>query len=183
LKSLLGFTSDLSTDESYIGSRRSQGSFYPSAYVTSFLSQSKWTGGAVQTKALSGKTMTTLKGVRRQEGNLKIDFLNGNRELASPSLFYGATYEGSGITEITHCELDWWNASNQGWSDGRPVRYFANASDCALTLNTSAQNYASSSFNTWVFQSNGDIADHLTQMFPPAVVYWAFNTKIFEWVG
>lgn len=194
LRDLLGYTATTLTGaNSYLAPRRIRAAYYPTqATVREHYPVPAYPMFA-QTRALSGVTRTTIGGPDIDEAEFELQYLDDSSRLVSPAGAMATTYANAaatetGLTEYRHARDHWWmagSANQQGWVDGRPVRYFANASDAVRPLAGGAWSPGSTTYTTWVLRGAGDNAGGFpaTKMRPPRTIHHRLEIAATEYVA
>lgn len=164
----LGFTSvTLTGQNSYTGSRRMRGSWYPDRPPSIYDPQPYAAGGASQEFAASGAAASEACGEEPDETQFEFPAVNNVTEYSSPAGSYGASYGGAGITDFSHARDFWWKLKDasgyqvHGWRNGRPVRWFPDRDDSDIAISGAGHTHSSSLFTTWIFDKLerwGDVA-------------------------
>jgi hypothetical protein len=166
LRNLLGFTGPLGGQSSYTAPRRIRAALYLEHQATSGVTNATLREHdpkpslplVSQTVALSGVSRTTTCGTQLDQADFELQMLDNSARLVSPSGADGTTYAAAagaddGLTMYRHA-MDFWydstSLANQGWSDGRPVRYFADSSDASNSLSAAIWTPAATTYTTWV---------------------------------
>lgn len=185
LRDLLGFTADLAGANSYTASRKIRGAWYPTKIVNAALIKPRH-AKVTQETCLSGKRRTFHSGNVYDRCHFQVLFVDGVTELASPTGFFGTSYVGTGITDHSHARDFWWDtsvASSQGWSNGKPVRYFADRANAAIALGAAAGfTYTAANFSTWNFDQRAceDWANVAVEFRSPRTVHYTFDWEAQE---
>jgi len=183
LRDLLGYTANLTGASSYIAPRRARASFYHDRPAVEFVSGSHWCGSS-QTTSMAGITRSEIRGTKYQTAQWQLRFVKGSQEYVSTTGYCGTPYVGTGITPYFHAEHYWFNSEDsgsQGWNDGRPVRYYANASNTTIA-NTGATIVPSSgTYTEWVFKELDDWQEIASKEKAPSTIYYSLKFSGIEY--
>lgn len=180
LRDILGFTTDLAAANTYTASRNIRGAWHPTKSVNSVIAKPRF-AIVNQESTLSGKRRTFYSGARYQRARFLVQYVNALTELASPSGFYGTSYVGTAITDYLHARDYWWDTSDaayQGWSNGRPVRFFANRSDASIDQTDAAGfTFTAADYTTWNFDAKAceDWAEIATERIPAQTLHYTLD--------
>ena len=99
----------------------------------------------------------------RDKATFALQFLDNTARFVSPAGAVATTYANAtgtnaiALTQYEHAKTRWWDSTTvayQGWSDGRPVMYFADAAtDCTFALTAAAWAFAGVPYTEWVFDA------------------------------
>lgn len=159
LRDLLGFThTTLTGTNVYTGSRRIRGAWYPRKIINQH--EPKGRAQVERTRSASGVKRYGELEDEIDSTVFAIDFVDNVTELVTPSGVFGSTYIGTGITDYFHAYNFWWRKNdvitpgqmNQGWRDGRPVRYFADSANAVIAIGAALGfTYTAANYTTWQF--------------------------------
>lgn len=192
LRDMMGFTGDLAASSAYIAPRKVRCAWH-AVHATLREHDPQPIGRAKQTRSMGGVTRTTWMGRRLDSTVFGLQFASSSARLVSPAGAVATTYENAaatedGLTEYLHAR-DFWSdctsVANQGWSDGRPVTYFGDASDSGFTM-TSASAPAwngDTTFSEWVFDAEACSAFPRSKDRPPLTTMYSMTIPAVEYVA
>lgn len=202
LRDMLGFTCDLGTGAggaapaapSYTAPRKVRCAWHAvSATLRDHDPQP--IGHAKQTRSLGGVTRTTWMGKRLNQTTFEIQFASSASRLVSPAAAVLTTYANAaateqGLTEYLHAR-DFWSdctsAANQGWSDGRPVTFFDDASRSIFTMTPASTPpwaaLASNLWSEWVFDAASCSEFPRVKDRPPLTTMYSMRFPAVEYVA
>ena len=165
LRDLLGYTADLAMVNSHPAPRRIGASLYlehgggPTAATIGEHDPLPGLMHVTQTDSLSGVRRTTRSGVQRKRATFGIQYLDNTARLVSQASAVATTYANAasteaGLTVYEHAKTRWYDSTNisyQGWSDGRPVRYYASSLDAYYVITGAQWVISGTPYTSWVF--------------------------------
>lgn len=194
LRDMLGFTGNLAAAASYTAPRKLRCAWH-AVNATLREHDPQPMGTTKQTRSMGGVTRTTWMGRRYNATVFEVQFASSAARLVSPSAAMATTYANaaateSGLTEYLHAR-DFWSdctsAANQGWSDGRPVTYFGDATDSDFTMNSASaaawNSVASNLFSDWVFDVEACSAFPRSKDRPPLTTLYSMRFPATEYVA
>ena len=190
LRDLLGWTTDIAAGTSSKAPRRMRGAFHVSpATIREHYPLPRY-AVARETVSIGGVTRADTSVVQYDETTFEIQFIDALARYVSQSGADATTYANAaatatGLTAWHHARDCWYPASDvasQGWSDGRPVMFFEDATDSAIALSVGAASEPSD-YTTWQFTDKARESFASQKERPPRNVHHRLTLPAREYVA